>query len=241
MSRERPSPNSACYRCLVRLMRPPALLVAICLGASPCVGLAAQQADRPVGALAEKIQRRYDTIRDFSADFVQTYVGGVLRTRLTQGGRLFVKKPGMMRWEYKKPEEQLLVSDGVKMYFYVPADKQVRVGSIPKDDRATTPILFLTGKGNLTRDFTVLQVDTPPGLPAGTQSLKLVPKQAEPDYDWLVLSVDPDSMLLRGLTTTDSQGGTSTFSFTNLKENLGLTDKTFEFKIPRGVDIVTSR
>jgi outer membrane lipoprotein-sorting protein len=38
----------------------------------------------------------------------------------------------------------------------------------------------------------------------------------------------------------DAQGGKSSFSFTNLKENVGLADKEFAFKIPRGVDVVTA-
>jgi outer membrane lipoprotein-sorting protein len=40
--------------------------------------------------------------------------------------------------------------------------------------------------------------------------------------------------------TVDAQGGRSSFSFVNLKENLNLADKDFEFKIPRGVDVVST-
>ena len=47
------------------------------------------------------------------------------------------------------------------------------------------------------------------------------------------------TLTLRGLVTADAQGGTSTFAFTNLKENVGLADKEFAFTIPRGVDVVT--
>ena len=47
---------------------------------------------------------------------------------------------------------------------------------MPQDDSATTPALFLAGKGNLTRDFTPSLVDAPAGLPAGSRALKLVPK-----------------------------------------------------------------
>jgi outer membrane lipoprotein-sorting protein len=54
-----------------------------------------------------------------------------------------------------------------------------------------------------------------------------------------VLEVEPGTYRLCGLITTDAQGGTSTFSFANLKENVGLADKEFEFKAPRGVDVVT--
>ena len=76
-------------------------------------------------------------------------------------------------------------------------------------------------------------------MPAGTKALKLVPKTPQPDYDWIVLLVDPATLGLRGLMSTDAQGGTSTFSFVNLKENVGLADKEFAFQMPRGVDVVT--
>jgi outer membrane lipoprotein carrier protein len=146
-----------------------------------------------------------------------------------------------MRWEYKDPEQKLFVSDGVKIYSYVPQDKQVVVSNVPAADEASTPTLFLAGKGSLTRDFTVSFVDLPPALAAGgARGLKLVPRSPQQDYDWLILAVDPATYQIRGLVTVDAQGGRSTFVFSNLKENLGLGDKPFEFKIPRGVDVVTT-
>ena len=200
-------------------------------------------AQTPPAELAQALQRKYDGIRDFSADFVHTYRGGVLKKQLTEKGRLLIKKPGRMRWEYTSPEEKLFVSDGVKLYSYIPQDKQVMVGSVPQESSATTPALFLSGKGNLTRDFTPsageLPGDLPTALKAGTVALKLVPKTPQPEYDWLVLLVDSGSLALRGLVTTDIQGGTSSIVFENLKENVGLTDKAFTFTIPRGVDVVT--
>ena len=66
-----------------------------------------------------------------------------------------------------------------------------------------------------------------------------MPKARERDYDWLVLAVDPSTLAIRGLVTSDAQGGTSTFSFLNLKENVGVADSEFVFKIPRGVDVIT--
>src|SRR5712691_5292648 len=109
-----------------------------------------------VGAtdLAQSLQRKYDTIHDFSADFTHTYQGGVLHKQITERGHVLVKKPGRMRWDYTSPEKKLFVSDGVKIYSYVPDDRQVRIDSVPKDDQPGAPILFLAGKGNLVRDFT---------------------------------------------------------------------------------------
>jgi outer membrane lipoprotein carrier protein len=210
-----------------------AVLVAI-------LALTLYAADQNAAELARLVQKKYDSIKDFSADFVHTYQGGVLRKQLTERGHVLIKKPGKMRWEYTAPDEKLFVSDGVKIYSYVPQDKQVVVSSMPKDDEASTPTLFLAGKGDLTRDFTASAEPLPAGLPAGTIGLKLVPKTAQQDYDWLVLAVDAATYQIRGLVTVDAQGGRSSFSFSNLKENLGLPDKDFTFKIPRGVDVVSS-
>jgi outer membrane lipoprotein carrier protein len=144
-----------------------------------------------------------------------------------------------MRWDYTAPEKKLFVSDGVRIYSYIPEDKQVVVSAQPRDSETTSPALFLAGKGNLARDFTPSLVPNPAGTPPTGRSLKLVPKSKQPDYDWLVFTVDPGTLALQGLLTMDAQGGESAFIFTNLKENAGVADKEFAFSIPRGVDVVT--
>ena len=197
----------------------------------------AQQAS--AADLARTLQTKYNAVRDFSTDFTHTYKGGVLKKQITEKGRLLIKKPGKMRWDYTVPEPKQFISDGVKIYSYIPADKQVIVGTVPQDDAASTPALFLTGKGDLMRDFTPSFGEIPAGSGPGTLALKLVPRSAQPDYDWLVLLVEPASLALRGMVTADSQGGTSVFSFANLKENAGLADKEFTFRMPRGVDVIT--
>jgi outer membrane lipoprotein carrier protein len=196
-------------------------------------------ADPTAEELAQALQRKYDAVKDFSADFVHTYQGGVLKKQLTERGRVWIKKPGKMRWDYEAPEKKQFVSDGTKVYFYVPADKQVVITAVPRDAEASAPALFLAGKGHLTTEFTPALIDLPAGLPAGSRALKLVPKARQSDYDWLVLAVDPATLAIRGLVSVDAQGGMSTFAFTNLRENVGLADNQFVFKIPRGVDVVT--
>jgi outer membrane lipoprotein carrier protein len=202
--------------------------------------LVAHAADSTAAELATALQKKYDAIKDFSADFSHDYEGGVLRKKITERGRLLVKKPGKMRWDYSTPETKQFVSDGVKMYSYIPQDKQVIVAAVPPDQDAPTPTLFLAGKGNISRDFVPSLADAPAGAAPGSRVLKLVPKAKQRDYDWLVLVLDPATLAIRGLLTVDAQGGKSSFTFTNLKENVGLADKEFVFKIPRGVDVVTA-
>ena len=199
------------------------------------VALAAQVKPSP-DVLAKALQQRYQGIRDFSADFVHTYRGGVLRTRTTERGTVSIKKPGLMRWIYTTPEKKEFVSDGRQVYSYIPADKQVLVTPLPTDDEATTPALFLAGKGDIVRDFRAAAADPP--IP-NTAALKLTPRREEPEYEYLIVALDPASLQIRALTTRDRQGGDSTLVFNNLKENRGITDKEFAFRIPRGVDVIS--
>lgn len=188
-------------------------------------------------ALAQALQKKYDTVRDFSADFVHNYQGGVLRKTATERGSVLVKKPGKMRWRYKAPEEKLFVSDGVKMYSYVPMDNQVIVTDVPAADEATSSILFLAGKGNLTRDFTASYGEESEA-PPGSSILKLVPLKPDREYESLTLVLDARLRMLM-LVTLDAQGGRSAFTFSNFKENVGLSDKEFNFTVPRGADVIT--
>jgi outer membrane lipoprotein carrier protein len=188
---------------------------------------------------AARVQQRLATVRDFSGDFVQTYEGGVLRTKTTERGTMSIKRPGRMRWVYAKPERKEFVSDGVRLYTYLIQDKQVIVSPAPNPGDGTVPALFLAGQADLARDFTPSFIDVP-GAQPGIVGLKLVPKKPDPDYEWLALGVDAKTLQIQHLIAADRQGGRSTFAFSNLKENRGLTDREFEFRIPRGVDVVTN-
>jgi outer membrane lipoprotein carrier protein len=188
-------------------------------------------------AVAARVQARYAAIKDFEGDFIQTYEGGVLRTKTTESGTLAVKQPGLFRFVYTKPERKEFVSDGEKIYTYLVADKQVIVSPAPGPGESTTPALFLAGRADIARDFTATAMPLP-SAPAGLVTLKLEPKKSDPDYQWFAIGVDPATSQIRHLVAQDKQGGRSAFTLSNLKENRGLSDNTFRFRIPRGVDVV---
>jgi outer membrane lipoprotein carrier protein len=193
-------------------------------------GLDAQQSAADV---AQALQRKYESIRDFSADFTQTAESGPLKKKFTERGSVVIKKPLKMRWEYKQPEEKLVVSDGRLVQTYVKADRQVVLAEV-----SPTPALFLAGQGDITRDFTPALVTAPPSFPAGTQALKLTPVKPQPEYEWMVVGLDPKTFSLRGLIFVDAQRSTQSIVFTNLKENVNPPDSRFAFTPPRGVQII---
>ncbi len=189
-------------------------------------------------ALASKVQQRYNGIKDFQGDFVQSYEGGVLRTKTTERGTLAIKRPGRIRFTYTKPERKEFVSDGVRLYSHLVADKQVIVSPAPTADDGDVPAMFLAGQSDLARDYipTFTQL---PGAAPDLLTLQLVPRNVNSDYESLGIGVDPKTLQIQFLTAVDKQGGRSSFAFSNLKENRGLSDKEFEFRIPPGADVVT--
>lgn len=211
-----------------------------CLLLVAAVGPAsAQPGDRPpIAELTAALQAKYDTVDSFSADFEQTYAGGLLRTSVMERGTVLIKKPGMMRWRYTWPEEKLFVSDGESLYSYIPADRQVIVGAVPAGDSVSTPALFLAGRGRLAQDF-VIAYDDEPDTPQQGWSLSLTPVRDNADYVRLRLVVDRASLSFTQLSAIDFQGAVSTFDFTNLEENERMPDTLFAFEIPAGVDIIT--
>jgi outer membrane lipoprotein carrier protein len=205
-----------------------ALLLALTTGATAQSTSTAQE-------VATSIQRKYDSIRDFSADFVHTHEGGVLRRKREERGTLQVKKPGKMRWDYKNPDQKVFVSDGVRLIQYFPEENRAMVSAVPDDDQAA--VLFLAGRGNLTRDF---NVSFATGSDAATWTLRLDPKQPQPEYDWLEITAARDTLRLQTLTVAEKQGSRSTFQLTNFKENPGIADKVFAFAIPRGAEVTNA-
>jgi outer membrane lipoprotein carrier protein len=196
------------------------------------------QSESPA-ALAAKIQQRYNGIKDFQGDFVQSYEGGVLRTRTTERGTLAIKRPGRIRFTYTKPERKEFVSDGTRLYTHLVADKQVIVSPAPTAEDGDVPAMFLAGQSDLGRDY-VASFTKLPGAAPGLVTLQLVPRNKQSEYESIGIGVDPQSLQIQFLSAVDKQGGRSSFTFTNLKENRGLSDKEFEFRIPRGVDVVTN-
>jgi outer membrane lipoprotein carrier protein len=191
-------------------------------------------------SIARAIQQRYDTVRDLRARFIHTYEGGLLHKTAVERGTVLFKRPGMMRWVYAAPERKEFVSDGVRLYAYVPEDRQVTVSALPSDDKTPSPAMFLAGRGDLTRDFVASAAHDVGPVPPGSRAVTLTPKTREADFEWMVVIVDATSLQIRGLISVDAQGGRSAFTFEDVRENTGATAKDFRFTIPRGVDVITN-
>ena len=163
----------------------------LCLVSSICLllPLAAEEL-RPTLA---GVEQRYNSIKTLELDFEQGYRAGVgQQVRRVEGGKLYLSKPGRMRWNYAKPEGKYFLSDGKFFYYYSPAANRVEKSPLKEAADLRVPLAFLIGKLNFTRDFERFEFSrTSEGL-----QIKAFPKNLEKspyrEVDFLVDSAFGD-------------------------------------------------
>jgi outer membrane lipoprotein carrier protein len=192
----------------------------------------------PAEAVLEKVQHYYDQTKDYTADFIQLYTRTALSRTAESSGTVMIKKPGMMRWEYTKPENKLFITDGTQLFVYEPEEEQVVIDSHFKTAELSTSISFLWGEGKLADAFTP-SLSTPDkyDAPKGTTILELVPKK-DATYTKLVLVLDPKTHQVQESILYETAGNVNRFKFKNMKMNPSLKDDLFKFSPPPNVEII---
>jgi outer membrane lipoprotein carrier protein len=182
------------------------------------------------------LQHRYSSVDTVTGNFQQTYhAPGIDQV---QSGVFWLKRPALMRWEYRNPDEQLFVADGQKSYLYVPADRQVTIQPLSAADLHNTPLEFLMGTGDIQKNFTYSwERESKPKI-EHTVLIRLVPRATEPAFQSLVLELDSTSFDLRRVVVREPTGNTMEFVLSNVTTNEKIDKKKFKFSIPKGVEII---
>lgn len=189
-----------------------------------------------VRPLAHAVDDHYNHLRSLQAEFTEIYRGSGVERQ--ESGTLWLKKPRKMRWEYRSPREKLFVSDGQSVWFYLPAEKQLRKTQLKKLDDLRSPIAFLLGKTKLESELRGLSkaVDQAPAT-AGNILLRGVPKAMEGQVNEVQVEITPTHQITR-LILMEADGGSTEFRFSGWKENEELRDSQFQFTPPPGVEAV---
>jgi outer membrane lipoprotein-sorting protein len=204
-----------------------------------CVAAMPQQQPRAPGIdrLLERIEERYDDV-ELTAHFVQSRLSRLGSVMSSQEGELYISPPGRMRWEYTT-SQQLMVTAGAgsEMYLYFPADNAVQVMQTGGYSPSQYPILYLTGRGRLRRDFDVEVVEWGAPLSRNNVQLELRPRRGEASFERLILEVDPLQGTIVRLVNFDNLRNTIDYQFHDVQYDAGLSDDLFEFEIPDGADV----
>lgn len=186
--------------------------------------------------IAGRLQETYEKTKSLSADFRQvTTMQGSARKRLGSG-TVVILKPGRIRWDYKTPDIQVLVSDGKKFSMYFAKAEQMVVRSIDEYLRSDVTYSFFSGLGNIIKDFNVL----PPDLEGeeGTYGLKLIPKKVHPQVDYLHVWVAEDTFLIERMQIVDQFGTVTDLYYKNITINQEIDPTIFSFVPPPDTEII---
>lgn len=205
------------------------------------LALVAAPAPAPAQTLDEVVagvEATYGRINDLKAEFTQVSHNKSLGQDIKAEGTVSLKKGGKLRWDYKSPSPQQIVSDGVNFWVYTPELNQVNKGEAPKA-LAGPAGSFLAGLGKLRDEFSVRFLNPAAKVDgAGRPVLDLTPKNPTPLLTRLVLTVDPKDYIVRQALLYDQLANTVTMTFTKVVPNSGLPDSLFTFVPPKGAAVV---
>lgn len=189
-------------------------------------------------SVAEGVQRRYDAIRELTADFVQTTESVVLSGGGGGGaeesrGRVTFSKPGRMRWAYLEPEPSFVISDGSVLWIYqVGSDQATRVRDADQY-LAGAALQFLIGEGDLDASFVI----TPRACEPGRVALDLRPRRPA-SYERLGLTADVESGMIVETSIVDLFGNRTRIVFDHVVVGQSPPEGAFEFEVPEGVEVI---
>jgi outer membrane lipoprotein carrier protein len=213
----------------LRMAALPLLLLISCL-------IAESHAEDRVKDIVNKVESRYRTTTDLTADFSQATTVKGFATAMKSAVRVYLKRPGKLRWDYFEPNLEQIFVDNDLVRFYVPEHKQVLTGHLSKMADSQAPLQLLQGAARLDKHYAVAAAPDGAKVRGRLPLLLLTPLKGGPDQN--VVEVDPENYFLRRVELHDVNGNISNFLFSNIRANTGLKDELFAFSVPEDVEVV---
>ncbi len=179
----------------------------------------------------DRMQLIYEEADDIKGNFIQESFLKSLNKWDKMEGEFYIKKPGMMRWNYKKPYIQEIIIYGRKIWIYYPLEKEVTVNKLSDALIDNISITFLLGAGNIKKDFNIKMAKVP-------YSFNLFPKNQMGDVDRIFINIDSKSYLIKLMEIHDIYGNINRLKFNNLSINNNISLSLFIFKPPKDVEII---
>jgi outer membrane lipoprotein carrier protein len=146
-------------------------------------------------------------------------------------GTFAFARPGKFRWTYEKPNKQLLVSDGTRLWIHDPDLNQVTVKRIDKAI-SSTPAALLAGRDDITALFSLRDAGSSDGL----NWVEALPKAQDTGFERVRLGLKGKT--LAAMELQDQLGGRTLLKFSDLKANAPVSPDTFKFTPPKGADVI---
>ena len=183
------------------------------------------------GQLAKRVDAHYNHLTSLQTRYTERYQG--MGTDRTESGTLLLRKPGRMRWAYDTPAGKLFLLNGKDAISYTPGDPQASRLPAKQLDDLRSPLRFLLGHTELAKELDGLSL----APIAGGYSLAGTPHGMGQRLQSVSLVVDATG-LIHSLRLEETDGARTTFTFTEMHENVPAPDAAFVFQPPPGVEVV---
>ena len=184
----------------------------------------------PAGGVA-RMHAFLDDVHSLKADFTQVVLDVNLKQVKQSNGTLTIKRPGRFRWDYLKPNAEVIVADGKRLWLYDVDLQQVTVKPL-NDTLAASPAVLLSGSNDVEKSFSIEDQGEKDGL----AWVDLKPKVKDTDFEDVRLGFKGDDITVMEL--KDNLGDTTRISFDRLQRNIEVSDDTFKFTPPKGTDVI---
>jgi outer membrane lipoprotein carrier protein len=202
--------------------------LAAALAATPPVA----DRDRTVAGL----QAWLDGTARLEATFRQSLISGALGTTTAETGRLYLERPGHLRWDYLDPERKTALLVGDRTTLYLEEDRQMIRGRLDRSGSLFPRLL--AGRDRVEQEFDARLVATPETGGAGTYRLRLVPRGETEGLSQVTLVLHPKTFAIEGAEILDEAGNRTTYALGSVRRNGRLPDGIFAFEPPPGTEIV---
>lgn len=189
--------------------------------------------------IINNIQIKYKGINDFYATFRQDATIKALDKVQTANGELWIKKDAKMRWNYINPGQDQIISDGTNLWYYYKDEDYVVKANLKEMGSNPNLISLLSDLNNLKKVFKI-KVSSTQEENKPYYLIDLTPLDSEnDDINKISLAIEKDSLIIHKLFLYDPFNNLTIVKLNNIKINKGIKDKVFEFKVPKGVEVVT--
>jgi outer membrane lipoprotein carrier protein len=210
------------------------LCIALLVMGTAAAAATADTSDQALDKILDGIEKRYAG-PGFSAHFFQESTLKAMQLNDTAQGKLIVKRPDKMRWEYSQPDEQIIITDGRSLWIYRPEDNQVMVGKAPDFFGDGKGAGFLTDMNRIRGSF---GIQLQPAENEAYYRLDMIPLKPSPELSRVVLSVSKKTYQVDQVITTNSYGDETRIVLSDYHFNLNPEDGLFTFDIPDGTDVI---
>lgn len=215
-------------KCLRRRRRRTIDAFAGALAAAALASPAAAESEPPAVAALHAF---LDTVETLTAEFEQRLydVDGELIEEAA--GSFALERPDHFVWNYREPNEQVLLADGEQLSMYDVELMQATVS--PLEEGAGSPAMLLSGGRPVLENFEI----TSTYARAGSDWVELEPKLEDTDFSSVAIGFG-EAGLPRELELVDGLDQTTRIEFSDIVVNEALDAGTFELDLPDDVDVI---